>query len=118
MAPVAETFRKIPYWVKAGITTISILGVLVGAVIAVEDRYVDQNEIASSLSQFDAKIKQDLIRVDLRILNMQYDQYTEHYYDIKSRLRETPDDVELQEELEQYKEMRERTKKEINAIIH
>lgn len=112
-----DTIKKLPYWVKMGISTITIIGTLVGVVIAVEDRYVDQQEIAQSLSQFDNKIQQDLVRVDLRILNMQYDQYTEHYYDIKTRLRANPTDVELQEELDQYKELRQKTKEEINQII-
>jgi predicted acylesterase/phospholipase RssA len=117
MGKAKEAILKIPYWVKMGITTITVIGALVGVVIAVEDRYVDQAEIATSLSQFDNKIQQDLVRVDLRILNMQYDNYTEHYYDIKGRLRVNPTDQELIEELEQYKELRQKTKEEINSII-
>jgi hypothetical protein len=112
-----ELYTAIPMYVKAGISAILIIGSLIGAVIKVEDRYVDQEEITQSLSQFDNKIQQDLVRIDLRILNMQYDQYTEHYYAVKQELRAAPDDVELLVELEEYKTLREKTKEEINAII-
>jgi hypothetical protein len=112
-----EIVNNIPYWVKMGISTISIIGVLVGVVIAVEDRYVDQQEISMTLSQFDNKIQQDLVRIDLRILNMQYDQYTERYYSVKAELRNLPGDEELLDELSQYKELRQNVKDEINNII-
>ena len=112
-----QMIQNLPYWVKMAVSTITIIGTLVGVVIAVEDRYVDQQEITMTLTAFDNKLRQELIRVDLRILNMQYDQYTEHYYSVKRDLRETPSDLELGEELEQYRELRQKTKDEINVLI-
>ena len=116
MSPI-QTIKKLPTYIKYGASVLTVLFSLAGGLWALEDRYVSEQEAASSLTLFNQKITQDFQQVELRILTIQYDNLTESYYKYKRLIRENPNDTELLQEFEEIKNKRSELKIEINKLL-
>ena len=95
---MAENPNQISVSVKLVTGVLSLLIMFAGVLYAVEDRYVTQEEAATSLQTFDNAVKKDLINLELQILNTSLENATDQYYKHKQLIREHPADNELKEE--------------------
>lgn len=109
-----EWFEKIPSYLKYLASVLSIVVTLAGAIYAMEDRYIDQKEVSHSLEMFNVKMKNDIDKIELQMLNNQLESTTSEYYKHKQLIRAYPEDEELKEEFEILKEKRETIKSRIN----
>ena len=108
---------EIPNSIKYATGAVALIAALSGGLWALDDRYATEQGVAKSLSMFDQKIEQDFKKVDIRILNIRYEQATESYYNLRKLVRENPRDVELQEDLSIVTEQRAELKKEIDEVL-
>ena len=105
MSPI-EKIKELPQWLKNGAAAMSLIGVVSGAVIAAEDRYVNEKEAVQSMQMMQQNLQSQITMV-------QYDFIDDQYYKAKARLRDNPDDPAALEDFQQLKERREALRKEL-----
>ena len=105
MSPI-EKIKKWPTYVKAGIGIAATLLSLVGGVWAIDDRYVDQVEIVSSLKSLDNAIQLRMDNLERTQDLKELQAVTDEYYKIKRMMKMYPDDQELKEDFERVKSRR------------
>ena len=95
-----EIHMEISTRLKSLITIGTVLGMAVGAVIAAEDRYVNELEAAETMQQVQQSMQQ--IRIDMHKENqmLQYDFVTRQYFDTKARLSQDPNNPMLKYEMD------------------
>ena len=96
---------------------LSILITFAGALYAVEDRYVTQEEAATSLQNFNNAIKKDLVNIELQILYNSLDNVNDQYYKLRRLIQESPSDPYLNDEFRRIKERRKNIQEKINEKI-
>lgn len=112
MSPIKQ-FNKLPTYAKVAAGILTFLITFTGAVIAIDERYVDQVEIVSSLQQYDQKVQQQIQGQALQFKMWELEQMTDQYYQLKRLQRMYPDDAEITDELEAVKERRDKLKEEL-----
>lgn len=105
------------YKIKLVISIITVLLMIVGAVVAMEEHYVSESEAASSLQSFDQKIATDFQLVKLQILQLRYDNLLKTYFQLKTILKQNPDDDYVREEMNSVKIESVLTKEKIDKIL-
>lgn len=118
-------FSKTVWAVICGIVLLLGFG---ATVIEIEDRYAKATEVEAEIREMEKEtvetfeafqMKQQTVNdaMHLQILDMEYENYTDRYYDLKGKLKEAPEDTELQEELEAIKERRKELKDKKEKIM-
>lgn len=105
MSPI-EKIKGLPQWFKNGAAAMSLIGVVSGAVIAAEDRYVNEKEAVQSMQMMQQSLQSQITMV-------QYDFIDDQYYKAKARLRDNPGNHAALEDFQQLKERREALRKEL-----
>ena len=97
-------------WQKISII-LSVLVVVVGGVIAIEDRYANAQDVKQQLAIIDIthQIKLDTIR---------YDSLTDQYYNLKEWTKLSPNDAELKEEFKEVKIRRNKLKQRLEQLTY
>ncbi len=107
MSPI-ESFNSLSTKVKAFVATGATLATLVGAVWAVDDRYVDQTEAIQTLEQYDLRVQTQIGQLERDAKVKDYTYLTDSYYQKKALLEKTPNDLELLDEYYNIKDRRQR----------
>jgi len=113
MKKTKNYLNNLPITVKYLASAITFFITLCGGIYAMEDRYVNQSEIAQSLDMFNLKMKTDIDKLSLEIQQDRLENVTIEYYRIKQLIRLYPDDQELKDEFEQLKNRRSEIKQKI-----
>jgi hypothetical protein len=92
--------RNVSRNTKLVVTTIVGIVSVFGSVWAIDDRYVDQQEIVATLQQYDASIQQRMANYESGNNLRDYNHLTESYYRLRRLLRQNPGDQELREEFD------------------
>jgi len=107
----------IPTYLKYITTIVSLVAALAGGIYAMEDRYVNQQDISKSLDMFNLKVQNDLDHIELQVLQSRYDNLTSEYYRMKQLNKAYPEDAELKDEMNYTYSERVKIKEKINNII-
>jgi len=118
MKKTKEYLNNLPLTIKYFAAAITFMITLCGGIYAMEDRYVDQTEIAQSLDMFNLKMKTDIDKLSLQIQQDRLENVTTEYYRLKQLIRLYPDDSELKDEFEQVKERRLEIKRKIDQQMN
>lgn len=78
---------------------VSIMIACGGAIYAMDDRYVDEEQAATSLQNFNAAVQKDLVNIELQILTNQKESLVNQYNQQYQLHKQNPDDEFFKEEL-------------------
>lgn len=111
---IIQKMMKLPNYIKAVAAVIGFSLSLVGAVVAMEDRYVSDKEAASSLQMLNQKLEYDIKDLRDTITRKELSYIQDQYYKLKGLLVKHPDDLELKIEFEEIKNKKLQLEKELN----
>ncbi len=115
-----QKIKTLPNYIKALSVSVSFVLTITGAIWAMEDRYVSDDEAAKSLELFQQKLQYENSLLESKIMDLkntmirkELTYVTEQYYKIKKLVLDNPNDMELKLEFEELKTKKSKLEREL-----